>query len=122
MLSGCAQYEGQYLPACTAFAGNKILLDGGHFVWEKFTDQVLVDDDGKVVDQFPGYPLEGTYQIDGKTVYMSSDNGESVARMTLHTREDNHFLLTAEQFVAFEQTGTFPTCSLVLGPDPSPSD
>ena len=114
MLSGCLSHEGTYLPGCIAYAGNKITLSGDRFVWEKFTDSVVVDDAGEVVNQFPGYPLRGTYRIDGQTLYMKSDGGESLENMYLHQRDNRQYLLTAEQFAAWENTGKDADCALLL--------
>ncbi len=45
LLVGCVSHEGTYSPACIAYAGSKINLTDGQFVWEKFSDSVVVDDD-----------------------------------------------------------------------------
>lgn len=113
LLFGCASHEGTYSPDCTAFEGSNIQLSDGQLVWEKFTDAVKVDDDGKVVNQFPGYPLRGTYRIDGETVHMRDESGEAVALMYLHREGDREYLLTAEQWKAREATGKYSGCALL---------
>ena len=118
-LSSCKPYEGIYSPDCVAFEGNKIVLSEGRFLWEKFTDQVLVNDDGEIVDSFPGYPMKGTFRIDGQSVYLKSDAGESVQTMVLHERNKRHYLLTAKQFAELESSGKFPECALVLDVKPA---
>jgi hypothetical protein len=115
LLAACASHEGTYSPACVAYAGSNIVLSSGQFVWEKFTDSVVVDDDGKVVNQFPGYPMQGNYRIEGQTVYMQAASGESLANMYLHRDGDRRYLLTAEQSEALEKTGNYADCALVLG-------
>lgn len=112
---GCVSHEGTYSPDCIAYEGNNISLDNGRFVWEKFTDQVLVDEDGKVVNQFPEYPKQGSYRIEGHTVYMQSDSGEMLETMYLHQRDNNYYLLTREQFEAFERAGRHADCPLMRG-------
>jgi hypothetical protein len=62
LLSACVSHEGTYSPGCIAYVGSNITLSDGQFVWEKFTDEVVVNDDGEIVDQFPGYPLRGVKQ------------------------------------------------------------
>jgi hypothetical protein len=114
LLSGCVSHDGTYLPGCTAFAGNKITLDQGRFVWEKFTDEVVVNDDGEVIDQFPGYPLEGSYRIDGQVVHMEALSGKSLDSMYLQTSGSQHYLLTAEEFSSWEQSGKREDCALQL--------
>ena len=58
-LSGCKSYEGLYAPACAAYSGSEIKLSGGQFHWSKFTDQVVLDEQGNTVDPFPGFSREG---------------------------------------------------------------
>ena len=77
LLFGCVSHEGTYSPDCIAYAGSNNRLGDGQFVWRKFTDSVVVDDAGEVVNQFPGYPMRGIYRIDGQTLYIESDEGES---------------------------------------------
>lgn len=113
-LAGCASHEGEYSPACVAYAGSIVSLDGSQFVWERFTDQVRVDDDGKVIDPFPGYPRRGSYTLDGRAVYMTSESGESLETMYLHKRDDAYLLLTAEENTSWQQTGSFDECVLTL--------
>jgi hypothetical protein len=118
-LSSCTSYEGNYSPACVAFEGSKIALSEGRFLWEKFTDQVFVNDDGEIVNSFPGYPMKGVFRIDGQSVHLKSDSGESLPSMFLHERNKRHYLLTAEQFAQLEISGTFPECALVLEARPT---
>ena len=118
LLFGCVSHEGTYSPDCIAFAGSNISLSNKQFVWEKFTDMVVVDDNGEVVNQFPGFPLKGSYRIDGQTLHMESDAGVSVEEMYLHRHENRQYLLTAEQFEAWQETGTYAGCALMLDGNP----
>ena len=115
LLAACVSHEGVYSPACVAYAGDSIELRNDRFAWEKFTDSVVIDDNGDVVNQFPGYPLLGTYSLDGQTVMMESAAGESLANMYLHQHNDRLYLLTAVQHEASERTGQYAECALVLG-------
>ena len=112
---GCATHEGIYSPGCIAYAGSTIRLGEGQFTWEKFTDEVTVDDYGAVINPFPGYPLHGSYRIDGRTVYMESDTGEVMNKLYLHERGRRYYLLTSKQRDAAEKTGNFGECALTLG-------
>jgi len=114
LISGCVSHDGTYLPGCTAYAGNKITLNQGHFVWEKFTDEVLVGEDGEVVNQFPGYPLEGSYRIDGQMVQMEALSGETLDTMYLQNSGEQRFLLTADEFASWQQEGKRHDCALQL--------
>ena len=115
LLSGCLSHEGTYSPDCIAYAGSHINLNDGQFVWERFTDQVVVDSDGNVVNQFPGYPIRGTYRIEENTLYLEPDTGKSMEAMYLHRRDKRYYLLTAEQFKTWEETGNYADCALMLG-------
>ena len=117
LLTACVSYEGIYTPACAAFAGDRIELHQGQFSWEKFTDSVVVDDDGEVVNQFPDYPKRGSYRIDGPEVSMQASSGELITEMYLLRQDDRRYLLTGDQHRAWERTGQLADCALVLGAD-----
>lgn len=114
LLSGCVSHDGTYSPGCIAYAGSKITLSDGEFVWEKFTDEVVVNDDGEVVNQFPGYPLRGTYRINGQIVLMQSPDGEAMENMYLHRADDNSYLYTVQQFEQLKSSGETADCALML--------
>ncbi len=113
VLAGCKDYEGTYSPGCVAFAGSNVRLADEQFTWDKFTDQVIVDDHGNVVDQFPGYPKRGSYRIDGKTLHFEPDTGESLPTMHVLRLRDETYLLTAQQFETWEKTGQYDVCALM---------
>ena len=115
VLCGCASHEGTYSPACVAYAGSKISLDDGRFVWERFTDSVVLDDAGSVVNQFPGYPKQGDFRIEGRTLFLESGSGEPAVEMHLRSESGHHYLLTADQFAAWERSGEYAECALILG-------
>ena len=112
MLSGCLSHDGTYLPGCIAYAGNKITLSNGQFVWEKFTDAVVINDDGEVVNQFPGYPMRGSYRIEKQMLYLQPNSGDQVPVMYLQQHENRFYLLTADEFAAWEKTGNYADCTL----------
>lgn len=114
LLSSCVSHEGTYSPGCIAYAGNKITLDDGQFVWEKFTDEVVVSEAGEVVDQFPGYPLRGKYSIDGQSVQMKSAAGETMPTMYLHSHDGRRYLLSAEENSTWQTSGSYADCTLQL--------
>lgn len=118
LLAACPSLDGLYAPACVAYAGNTIELRGDHFVWRKFTDAVVLDSDGNVVDQFPGYPLQGTYRVDGGSIVFESAQGETDVTMFPHRQDGHNYLLTGEQRDVLTQTGKLADCALVRKPDP----
>ncbi len=113
VLAGCKDYEGTYSPGCVAFEGINVRLADERFTWDKFTDQVVVDSNGNVVDQFPGYPKRGSYRIDGKTLHLEPDTGESMPNMHVLRLRDETYLLTAQQFETWEKTGQYDVCALM---------
>ena len=117
LLSACPSHEGTYSPGCIAYAGSNITLSDGQFAWEKFTDALVVDDDGNVVNQFPGYPMRGSYRTDGQTAYLEPDRGGPVQRMYLHRHRNSYYLLTADEFELWEKTGNIADCTLQLVPE-----
>jgi len=112
---GCASSEGTYSPGCIAYAGSTIRLNEGTFTWEKFSDEVIVGDDGEVINPFPGYPLHGRYRIDGQTLYMESDTGEVMDTLYFRKHARRNYLLTSKQRAAADETGVFDECALTLG-------
>ena len=115
ILFACVPHEGVYAPACATFAGSTIMLSDGRFEWEKFTDEVIISEEGEVVEQFPGYPMHGVYRMDGQTVHMESDSGEAIDELYLRQRDHHYYLLTAQQVDASEESGVFSECALKLG-------
>ncbi len=115
LLAACSSHEGTYSPSCIAYAGDTIELIGGQFTWDKFTDALVVDEYGNLVDQFPGYPMHGTYRIDGDSLSMESASGEALQSMHLQQSDSHYYLLTGEQFEIWESTGRHAQCALMLG-------
>lgn len=116
--SGCAtgpDVTGTYSPSCVAFEGNTIELSDSRFTWDKFTDEVTVDDAGNEVDPFPGFPVRGTYTVEGDVVSLTTDVGELAAELHLVRRPGQVYLLTTREFEAWQRDGAVPNCALLLG-------
>ena len=112
VLTGCASFEGVYLPSCEAYAGSEIRLADGRFVWSKFTDQVVVDEDGNKVDAFPGFPLEGTYHVSGKVLTLVPGNGQPPETLYFLRDEGAVYLLSAAENDEIAAGGSLPRCAL----------
>ena len=118
LCAGCAtdsEFVGTYAPSCVAFEGNTIVLSGNTFTWDKFTDEVTVDDAGNKVDPFPGFPVRGTYSVEDDVVSLTTDVGDLAAELHLVRRPGQLYLLTADEFEAWQQDGTVPNCALLQG-------
>lgn len=116
--AGCAtdsEFAGTYAPSCVAYEGDTIELSGNAFTWDKFTDEVTVDDAGNEVDPFPGFPVRGTYTVEGDVLRLTSNVGELAAELHLVHRPDQVYLLTAREFEAWRRDGAVPKCALLLG-------
>lgn len=111
-LLGCKSIDGTYYPGCTAFEGNKIRLDDGAVIWEKFTDQVAVDSDGNLINAFPGYPKHGTYRLEGRSLHMNFESDDSAETLYTHQHGGEYLLLTAAEFEMWEKTGRYDDCVL----------
>ena len=111
-LTACASLDGTYLPSCAAFSGSEIRIANGRFHWSKFTDQVVIDEDGNEVDPFPGFPLEGVYEVSGEVMTLAPDSGESPH--TLYVQRDGKtiFLLDAAEKDTLDASGKRPQCVL----------
>ena len=115
LITGCASIDGVYTPDCIAYSGDNIRLDGGRFVWDKFSDQVLVNDAGEAVDQYPEYPLRGRYRVEDDTIHFDSYTGEPLPSMHLRQEGDRTYLLTQKQYESWLNANDRPRCPLVLG-------
>ena len=117
--SGCvtsaADVAGTYAPSCVAFEGSTIELSDGRFTWNKFTDEVTVDDAGNEIDPFPGFPVRGTYVVNSDVLRLTTDIGELAAALHLVHRPGQVYLLTDTEFEAWQKGGTVPNCALLLG-------
>ena len=112
LLSACKEVDGVYMPDCVAFEGSRITLSGGEFIWERFTDQVIVDDDGNVINQFPDYPKVGTYRVKGQDLELNFNNGDRVEKLQIHERYGRLSLLTADEVAEWQRSGRYAQCVL----------
>ncbi len=115
LLAGCGTFEGTYSPNCVAYAGDRITLDAGSFVWEKFTDAIPVDAAGNPEDPHPGYPLRGTYEGPGGILEMRSESGDALEAMHIHWDDGAYFLLTEAQLEQLDASGELAECALIRG-------
>lgn len=114
LMVGCKSVEGTYYPGCVAYEGDKVQLEAGRVVWDRYTDQVFLDADGNMVEPFPEYPLRGTYDVDGDAVVMTFDGGASVRKMHVVMHAGQARLLTEAQFRNFASIGKLDDCALTL--------
>jgi hypothetical protein len=117
-IAACASHNGVYSPDCIAFAGDRIELDNGNFVWDQFTDQVRVNDAGEVIDRYPDYPLSGRYEMHGERITFHASTATELPDRYLVERKRQTYLLTAEQHEAWAATGDIASCALMLGAHP----
>lgn len=115
LLTGCASHHGVYEPACIVFAGDRVTLADESFVWDRSTDAIKVDDEGNVVDSNPGYPVHGSYSVDGEVVRMRADSGRVMDPHYLRKIDGTYRLLTADQNENWELRGQYDNCVLTLG-------
>lgn len=113
MLCGCKSIEGNYNPACAAFAGDTIELRDGRFTWSRFTDEVRVDDAGNRVDPFPDFPKTGGYDVDGDRITLRANSDDAPTTFTLLSSKEQLYLLTPEQVTRYADEGVVERCALV---------
>ena len=114
LLTGCKAIEGTYYPGCVAFEGDKVVLRDGNFEWDRFTDQVIVDDDGKVMDPFPEHPRLGSYEVDGTLLHLTFQGDDSVQTLHIQREGDHIMLLNDADLANWESTGRYGDCVLTL--------
>lgn len=114
-LSGCASHHGTYEPACVAFAGDSVTLDGESFVWDRSTDAIRVDASGNAINPYPNYPMHGSYTVDGGAVRMRTADGKKLDAHYLHKIAGTYRLLDADQNENWQERGQYDDCVLTLG-------
>ncbi|MBT8102639.1 MAG: hypothetical protein KJO95_06685 [Gammaproteobacteria bacterium] len=114
LLGACASHEGLYEPSCIAFEGDRIALMDGRFEWQRFTDQRVVDDDGKIVKPFPGFPKTGTYKLMSGQLELVTAGNERLDNWFMVKKDGQNYLLTAKQHTTFINSGKLHECALRL--------
>lgn len=114
LLAACAGHEGVYEPACTAFEGDTLTLEGGRFEWRRFTDERAVNQAGEVIAPFPGFPKSGTYRLSNGRLELVSDDNVQLPDWFAVDSDGQHYLLDAKQHKAFLASGGLPDCPLRL--------
>lgn len=112
VVTGCQSIEGRYEPGCAAFAGDRVVLDGGRYTWDRFTDARRVDAAGNVIDPYPDFPKTGPYAIDGKVLRLLDRGEETIATFHLHGDGNDILLLTVEEHDAVSGGAAYPDCAL----------
>jgi hypothetical protein len=118
LLTACASHSGVYAPDCIAYAGDRIELDNGRFVWDKFTDRVEINDEGERVDRYPDYPVRGRYVLVNDRIRFVAETDVRLPELYLVKRGRQHYLLTTAQYTTWQATGDFANCALILGDHP----
>ena len=113
--AACDDFAGVFEPDCMALEGDRFVFTGRTFEWHKFTDERRIGADGELVDPFPGYPLKGTFVLQGTTVELTTAAGNRLDDHFLIERGDSLYLLTREQHAAVTEGGDLPTCVLRRG-------
>ena len=113
-VTGCASIDGVYRPDCIAFEGDVVTLKSGAFVWERFTDAVEIDANGKRIDPFPDYPIHGRYSRDGDRLELVTNDGRTLEPMFTHGGGAvPTYLLTADQYRTLIEGGQHNGCRLM---------
>lgn len=116
-LAGCKAVDGSYYPDCIAFAGDNLELQNGRFSWDKFTDQVRADDQGRPVDPFPEYPRYGSYKLDGDTLTLRFDVDGPDETFHIADRNGRIVLLRTAEYSEWQDSGNYPQCVLTREDD-----
>ena len=112
ILCGCSSIEGLYAPACTAYEGDEIRLVEGRFTWRRFTDQRTLDEQGQLVDPFPGYPKNGVYEYREPVLILTPDSDSGNTGFFLLDEKRGVYLLTGAEKQRYDIDGEIPACAL----------
>lgn len=112
-VASCASnVDGMFEPACIAYEGDRIALLDGRFEWQRFTDQIVVDENGDKVNAFPGYPLVGTYELQNERVSLIPDGSAETRERYLLEHRNELYLLTYDENEAVLDGEKMPICAL----------
>jgi hypothetical protein len=114
LFAACANHEGLYEPACIAYEGDRMTLRDGRFEWQRFTDQRSVDDDGNIVNPFPGFPKTGTYDFVAGRLELVTNDGVRLDDWFVVVQDGQRYLLTNKQHIAILDGNERPECALRL--------
>ncbi len=112
ILCGCTSIEGIYAPDCIAYEGDEIELHEGRFTWRRFTDQRTLDEQGHLVDPFPGYPRSGAYEYRDSVLVLTSDSDAAKTEFFLLEEKSGEYLLTASEKQRYDADDRIPECAL----------
>lgn len=114
LLAACSSIDGMYRPACVAFEGETIQLNDGRFVWQRFTDERRIDQNGELIDPFPDFPKEGTYTLQSSVLQFSTNDGSDAYSYYLVQLGSDYYLLKQAENGAYLANGVLPDCALKL--------
>ncbi len=112
LLAGCAAGGGVYEPGCIAFEGDRIEISGKRFVWDRFTDEIRIDAEGREIDPFPDFPKSGRVEVRAGNVRFYPESGESIEMHHLLKRGSATYLLTSEERTRVMSGADMPDCAL----------
>lgn len=112
LLAACSTHSGVYSPNCLAHEGDTIVLAESRYEWRRFSDQIIIGDDGNPVDTASKFPQHGDYSISEDSVKFVADNSAEISHRTLMRADGDVFLLTRDEFSAMKSTGEVPDCAL----------
>ncbi len=112
LLCGCQSTDGRYVPSCVAYEGDTIELRGGKFVWNRFTDEVRLDESGNKIDAFPDFPKTGTYVKSASRIELSVEGDETQQTYYLLSLDNQTYLLSAAEQGRYAFDGVVERCAL----------
>jgi len=111
-LGACASQDGMYEPRCIAYEGDRVSLLENRFEWHKFTDQREIDEQGKVIDPFPGYPKVGAFDLHSGRVEFRSDDGSVIDDHFIVEHLEDSYLMPQDDHQRFLIAGELSNCAL----------
>ena len=111
-LAGCRSQTIVFEPSCIAFSGDRITLSAAGFDWQRFTDARRVDDAGKLVDPFPGFPKSGRVEREGSRVTLLTEDGAAAAVFYIYRFGGEQYLLPEVDYEVAVGSGRVPKCAL----------
>lgn len=111
-LVACANQQGVYEPACAAYEGDRLKLAAGHFEWQRFTDERVVNESGEVVPPFPGFPKSGTYRVTEEKLQLVTDDDVRLEDWFIVDHAGQRYLLDTKQHNVFLDGGELSECAL----------
>jgi len=89
-----------------------VSLSDSRFEWHKFTDQREINEQGEIIDPFPGFPKSGAFADRDGRIEFQPDDGSIIADHFVVEHLDDWFLMSQNEHQRFLTENQISNCAL----------